>query len=125
MAKLPFDAKIREEIAAGNGLLHRRTMLRGGLLTASAAGSALAAEKIGDNLPEWMRKPGREFSGYGQPAKYQDSWIRTSATAPGRPKTSSRTPLHMLEGTITPSGLHFERHHNGVPDVDPNKHELI
>ena len=48
MAKSTFD----EEIVAGNGLLHRRTMLRGGLLTAGAAGSALAAEKIGDNLPE-------------------------------------------------------------------------
>ena len=126
MAKsLIDDAKIRAELTAGNGLLHRRTMLRGGLLTASAAGSALAAEKIGDNLPEWMRKPGREFSGYGQPAKYQEKWVRTSANNPGRPKTSSRTPLHMLEGTITPSGLHFERHHNGVPDVDADKHELI
>jgi sulfane dehydrogenase subunit SoxC len=120
------DAKLRDEIAAGNGLLHRRTMLRGGLVTAGTAGLVLAGtEKIGDNLPEWMRKPGRDFSGYGQPAKYQESWVRTSANNPGRPKTSSRTPLHMLEGTITPSGLHFERHHNGIPDIDPNKHELI
>src|SRR5215469_5906292 len=124
--KLPLE----DELAAGNGLLHRRALLsngfRGGLLAVSAVGSAAAAaEKIGDNLPEWMRKPGRDFSGYGQPTKYQESWVRTTANNPGRPKSSSRTPLHMLEGTITPSGLHFERHHNGIPDIDPNKHELI
>ena len=26
---------------------------------------------------------------------------------------------------ITPSGLHFERHHSGVPDIDPDKHRLL
>ena len=38
---------------------------------------------------------------------------------------ASRTPLEMLEGIITPSGLHYERHHNGVPDIDPAQHELL
>ncbi len=32
---------------------------------------------------------------------------------------SSRTPLQDSYGIITPSGLHFERHHSGVPDIDP------
>lgn len=39
--------------------------------------------------------------------------------------TSSRTPLHQLHGTITPSDLHFERHHAGVPIIDAEKHKLI
>ena len=52
--------------------------------------------------------------------------MRTFTVAPGRPGTgSSRTPLHLLEGTITPNGLHFERHHNGIPDIDPARHELV
>jgi sulfane dehydrogenase subunit SoxC len=38
---------------------------------------------------------------------------------------SSRTPLHELEGTITPSALHFERHHAGVPVIDPAAHSLV
>jgi sulfane dehydrogenase subunit SoxC len=38
---------------------------------------------------------------------------------------SSRTPLQNLYGTITPSALHFERHHSGVPKIDPNVHELL
>ena len=39
--------------------------------------------------------------------------------------TSSRTPLQNLYGTITPSDLHFERDHGGVPAIDPEKHELL
>ena len=35
------------------------------------------------------------------------------------------TPLQSLFGIITPSGLHFERHHSGVPDVIPELHRLI
>ncbi|MEY3008035.1 MAG: sulfite dehydrogenase, partial [Pseudomonadota bacterium] len=37
----------------------------------------------------------------------------------------SGTPLHKLSGTITPSDLHFERHHAGIPSIDPNDHELL
>lgn len=39
--------------------------------------------------------------------------------------TSSRTPLQDLYGMITPSDLHFERNHNGVPKIDPDKYELL
>ena len=39
--------------------------------------------------------------------------------------TSSRTPLHKLHGMITPSELHFERHHGGVPTIDPDKYQLL
>ncbi|MBC8109519.1 MAG: sulfite dehydrogenase [Verrucomicrobia bacterium] len=38
---------------------------------------------------------------------------------------SSRSPLQDFYGTITPSDLHFERHHNGVPEIDPKKYELL
>lgn len=38
---------------------------------------------------------------------------------------SSLTPLQDLTGTITPSDLHFERHHSGVPELDPSRHTLL
>ena len=38
--------------------------------------------------------------------------------------TSSRTPLQDLHGTITPSDLHYERHHAGVAVVDPQAYRL-
>ncbi|MFB2118166.1 sulfite dehydrogenase [Parapedobacter sp. 2B3] len=39
--------------------------------------------------------------------------------------TSSRSPLQDFYGIITPSDLHFERHHGGVPAIDPEKYELL
>src|SRR5438477_831654 len=38
---------------------------------------------------------------------------------------SSRTPLQDLDGTITPSDLHYERHHAGVPVVDARAYQLL
>ena len=109
--------------------MNRRTLLRAGALAAGmagiGAGIARASDPIGVDAPEWMKTPGRGFSGYGMPAKSQEKVQRAFTAAPGRPGTgASRTPLHLLEGTITPNGLHFERHHNGIPDIDPNRHEL-
>jgi sulfane dehydrogenase subunit SoxC len=37
----------------------------------------------------------------------------------------SSTPLEALTGTITPADLHFERHHAGVPAIDPARHRLL
>ena len=44
---------------------------------------------------------------------------RRSGSAP------SRTPLQLLNGTITPNGLHFDRSHSGTPDIDPDQHRLL
>ncbi len=43
----------------------------------------------------------------------------------GDRRTSSLTPLQDLDGIITPSDLHFERHHGGVPAIDPKQHTLL
>src|SRR6267154_138938 len=43
----------------------------------------------------------------------------------GRGGTSSATPHQDLYGTITPSDLHFERHHGGVPEIDPKTYSLL
>ena len=37
---------------------------------------------------------------------------------------SSLTPLQDLTGNITPADLHFERHHAGIPAIDPDRHTL-
>ena len=123
-------AALREETVAGNGLMNRRMLLRGALFSAGMAaasvGVARADDSVGADAPEWMKTPGRPFSAYGTPSKWQEKVQRIFTIAPGRAGTGvSRTPLHLLDGTITPSGLHFERHHNGTPDIDPARHELF
>ena len=40
-------------------------------------------------------------------------------------RTSSQTPLQDLDGIITPADLHFERHHGGVPAIDPKRYTLL
>ena len=42
-----------------------------------------------------------------------------------RGANSSGTPHQDLYGTITPSDLHFERHHGGVPEIDPKNYSLL
>ncbi len=41
------------------------------------------------------------------------------------PSASSRTPLTYLRGIVTPADLHFERHHGGIPNIDPERWELL
>lgn len=113
---------------AGGGLLDRRLFLKQSLVfsTASLIGTGVAHSARGSAKPPWMLRPGRPFSNYGQPADYEKSTIRwISANAMAQQNGISWTPLHKLEGTITPNGLHFERHHNGVPDIDPRNHKLL
>ena len=106
---------------AGNGLAHRRMFLMAGTAAAASIPSAAlpnpaAADAL--QVEPWMKLPGSGFVGYGQPSKYEDKVVRTWNTAPGTTGTgTSRTPHHLLDGMITPNGLHFERHHSGIPDI--------
>ena len=114
------------ERVAGNGLLHRRMFLAGG---AAAMGAGAMADQAGAaplEVESWMKIPGAPFNGYGQPSKYEEKVARTWASAPGTGGTgSSRTPHHLLNGMITPSGLHYERSHSGIPDINPDTHRLL
>jgi len=110
----------------------RRHFLKQGVGWLAASGIAAGAVKGAGaadppEVPPWMRAPGAPLSEYGGPAQYERRVIRTLIRSqPGTTGSgASRTPLEMLEGTITPSGLHFERHHSGVPDIDPTKHRLL
>src|SRR3954470_24833105 len=127
MRKNKRPAPGEPEQAAGNGLLDRRLFLTG---TAAAIGSAAMADhaRAAEALPvePWMKTPGSPFVPYGQPSKYASKVARVFASAPGTTGTgASRTPHHLLDGMITPSGLHFERHHSGIPDINPDTHRLL
>ncbi len=115
--------------AAGNGLLHRRHLLKMGLAGAGsllATGVAAQDQALRLQIPEWSRRPGPGQSGYGQPSPHAERIQRLfSPAGPVYPGGgASRTPLHQLQGTITPNSLHFERHHAGVPEIDPAGHRL-
>src|SRR3954447_8928552 len=114
--------------AAGNGILSRRVFLEGALLAGAAGASASDALAEPLIVQPWMKVPGAGFAGYGQPSQFESKVLRVSPPPPN-PATqgvgATRTPLHLLEGMITPSGLHFERSHSGIPDIDPDQHRLV
>ncbi len=112
---------------AGNGLLHRRLFLKSGLTAGAGlliAGNAAAA---GPYRAPWMRAPGIGMGPSGEPSSFEAHVVR--APVGSQPGTTgagvSRTPLQHLEGIITPSRLHFERHHSGIPQIDPAQHRLF
>lgn len=107
--------------------LNRRILLGGAAAGAVAPGTALAG-RAGDAAPDWMQVPGRPFREYGAPAP-QEADVGREILQPYEDVSPgagvAMTPLEDLEGTITPNGLHFERSHNGVPAIDPLRHELL
>ena len=112
-------------VVAGNGLLDRRLFLSQALRFSAISMVAPAVVAAEQDEP-WRRVPGAGFSNYGTPSTHEKSvvrWISETAMAPTN--GVSWSPLHELDGVITPSGLHFERHHNGVPQVDPARHSLV
>jgi sulfane dehydrogenase subunit SoxC len=113
----------RETLRAGDGLLDRRIFLASAL-AAGTLGSSARAETL--SVPPWMTIPGSPFTPYGQPSRFEDKAVRVATNPPNAPGTgAARTPLHRLDGMITPNGLHFERSHSGIPDIDPDAHRLL
>jgi sulfane dehydrogenase subunit SoxC len=70
---------------------------------------------------------GRASEGYGKPSKYEANVQRRQSPGltPTRQASVSFAPLQSLFGIVTPSGLHFERHHQGWWDIDPSQHRLM
>jgi sulfane dehydrogenase subunit SoxC len=110
---------------SGAGKVARRTFLG-----ALAAGGGIAAaqqmpnaqEPLAARLPRAMSLPGGADLAYGQPSPHESAVQRSVSHVSGF--AGWRTPLQHQRGIITPSGLHFAVHHNGMPDIDPDRHEL-
>ena len=93
----------------------------------AAWSAALAAcrSKSGATSAADARALGSPVSAYGARSRFEHAqrYFQTDTRAPLE-AASSRTPLHETYGIITPSSLHFERHHSGVPEIDPAAHTL-
>ena len=117
------------EVVAGNGLLDRRAFLRGGAALAGAVmGYTVVGSAAADPLQEqsWSLEPGAISSPYEKPSRFEEKVARTLSNPKGEPRTQhARTPHHLINGTITPNGLHFTIVHAGTPDIDPDKHRLV
>jgi sulfane dehydrogenase subunit SoxC len=119
-------------------VITRRTLL----VNAGTVGGALLTGLAPDSAPPQSTPPSASApppppapsapddptSLLGAPTSGQGA--RSPFEAPSRTPTgdtagSSLTPHGALHGTITPADLHFERHHSGVPLIDPARHRLM
>lgn len=105
-------------------LIDRRDVLRAGLGSAALLiGGKGAQAQSGIAPADTTKLLGTPTSTLGQ---------RSAFEQPGRilmgtpaPASASFTPLEILHGIVTPSDLHFERHHGGIPLIDPAHYELL
>ena len=67
---------------------------------------------------------GRPVGTYGARSRFEQA-LRVPVPTKTKESSASLTPLQHLHGSITPSALHFERHHAGVPDIDPARYRLL
>src|SRR5229473_2102058 len=119
----------RLEVIAGNGLLGRRTFLRGGAAFAAAVTGytvtrSAAAEPLKDD--PWSLGMGAVSPPLQTPSRFEKHVVRTLSNPNNELRNShARTPHHLLNGTITPNSMHFSINHSGLPDIDPEKHRLV
>ena len=93
--------------------IDRRQLLKtAAVSTAAIAGSVLAGTP---------RFPGIPASNIGTRSEHE----KLEKTVHGLMQTHADTPIHQLHGMLTPSDLHFERSHSGVPDINPEHYQLL
>jgi sulfane dehydrogenase subunit SoxC len=135
------DTTRAEECPCQEGMFPRGNVSRRGFLFAAGSsagaaaivspGLALAAAPPGaveyPVAPDPTKEQGRPVGsdgGYGTRSQFETA-VRVPAPNPNQGTSWSFTPLADLIGNVTPSGLHYERHHAGVPTIDPSKHDLV
>jgi sulfane dehydrogenase subunit SoxC len=110
----------------------RRKFLTG---AAGLAAAGVAAPAFGNpqnqppNVADWTKLLGDGVATrpYGHPSQFEKNVVRRDVQwlTASRESSVSFTPLHELDGIITPNGLCFERHHSGIAEVDPADYRLM
>ena len=136
-----MSRKTRDPKSSGDEILDTASSRRAFLRSTVAAGGAIAAGSVATGaahaesdpaitqVQDWSRYLGNgvDAAPYGVPSEYEKhvvrryvGWLTASAES-----SVNFTPLHELDGIITPNGLCFERHHGGVAEVEPDKYRLM
>ena len=113
-----------------NQPVSRRQFMQRSIVASAGVGSTLAAGISGASSPKdtdfltidpWTKTQRQNFPNpnYGVPSPYEKLVTRAKYG------NGSKTPLQKLHGIITPNGLHFERHHGGIPEINPDLHRLV
>ena len=107
--------------------MRRKTpeLTRRGFLKTGSTAAVIATAAAASGAPAEGRPQGDPRRVYGERSPFETAARSFGASSAALTTGSSRAPLQDLVGIITPSALHFERHHSGVPSLDPARHELL
>ena len=111
----------------------RRGFIAAGLAAGGAMAAGKSANAAGDpaitQVQPWAQQlgDGVDAHPYGSPSQYESHVVRRNVPWLTADPVSSVnfTPLHELDGIITPNGLCFERHHAGIAEIDPGQYRLM
>lgn len=130
------DCDCKEGMFPRAGLTSRRRFLFAAGSLAAVAPVGVARAQDGKAPPgavyyepaeDPTKEQGRAVAadgGYGSRSQFETE-VRWRFPTANENTSWSMTPLDKMLGNLTPSGLHFERHHGGIPTIDPAKHKLI
>ncbi len=111
----------------------RRQFLAGavagaGTVAASAA-SATGGDPLITEIQEWAQVTGDgvDATPYGMPIRFEGDVVRRNVEWLTADTISSInfTPIHALDGTFTPQGCAFERHHSGAIELAKEDYRLM
>ncbi|MFC2968700.1 sulfite dehydrogenase [Acidimangrovimonas pyrenivorans] len=101
----------------------------GALVAGGTAARAATPDPLITQVQPWntVLGDGVDVHPYGMPVKYESDVIRRNVPWLTADSVSSInfTPLHALDGIITPNGLCFERHHGGAAEIPKEDYRLM
>lgn len=115
------------------GKTSRRAFLKGAVAAGGTVAGASVASAAGDplitELQDWASSTGEgvDVSPYGLPIQFEADVVRRNVEWLTADTISSInfTPIHALDGTITPQGCGFERHHSGAIELRKDDYRLM
>jgi len=108
--------------------ISRRALLAGaaGALGAHALQQAALAQVPREAHPRAVpQDPTKVHGAPPRPLGQRSPFERPRRIPEGAGQGVSLTPLQDLCGIVTPADLHYERHHAGVPTIDPQRYKLL
>jgi sulfane dehydrogenase subunit SoxC len=102
----------------------RRFLFGAGAAAAFARRAVAATTAVPPDSTKVPGRPAGADGGYGSRSAFETE-RRVLGPYPNDLTTWSFTPLASQMGHITASGLHYERHHSGIPAIDPARHALV
>jgi sulfane dehydrogenase subunit SoxC len=131
------ECECKDGMFPRGGLTDRRRFLFAAGSLAGAVGTPALAQPAAQKAPpgaihldvpaDPTKQQGRAVladDGYGSRSQFE-SEVRWRFPTANEYTSWSMTPLDKMLGNLTASGLHFERHHGGIPTIDPGKHTLV